>query len=156
MSENAIEVETSHYYVIQRRWNSEWVDSSGNYHGEDGLPAAMQCEAQMAATHGIDQVKMVRRDTVITQIEITTDVHTEHCCWQHGCEYGGDETTCTVLSGLRPQSHMCEQCDTELYENGGWELAELLNEMYDKGFKHVRTCALCKCEPVSNFCYGCN
>lgn len=44
-----------------------------------------------------------------------TDVHTEHCCDQHGCKYGADETgECTVVNGSKPQSYICEQCDHEL------------------------------------------
>lgn len=151
MSEN--QVETTHYYVIQRLWNDEWVDSSGTYYGEENLPAAMECQANMAKTHGLDLVKMVRRDTVVTEVEITTDVHTEHCCWQHGCQYGGDKTNCTVLSGLRPQSHMCEMCNFDL-GGGGLGLAYLLNEMYNKGFAKGDTCESCKA-PISNICSFC-
>lgn len=34
-----------------------------------------------------------------------TDVHTEHCCKEHGCKYGDAE--CTVTTGKKPQSFEC-------------------------------------------------
>jgi hypothetical protein len=64
------------------------------------------------------------------------DVHTEHCCIRHGCKYGyvkGAFNACTVIDGRKPQSFPCETCQWELDE-GGLELAYLMNEMYDKGF----------------------
>lgn len=65
------------------------------------------------------------------------DVHTEHCCTRHGCKYAFDGQNitgdpCTVKSGKKKQSFMCEYCDNELRE-GGLELAYLMNEMYDLG-----------------------
>lgn len=36
------------------------------------------------------------------------DVHTEHCCVDHGCKYNSDD--CTVASGLKVQSYPCEEC----------------------------------------------
>lgn len=153
MSAKPVQIEETHYYVIQRLWNGDWVDSSSSYHREEGLPAAVQCETQMAAIHGVDQVKMVRRDTVVTQTEVTTDVHTEHCCARHGCKYDRDKE-CTVATGLRPQSHMCEDCTWELYEGDGWELAELMNEMYNKGLAKSGTCESCKA-PIGAVCSFC-
>lgn len=40
-----------------------------------------------------------------------TDVHTEHCCKEHGCKYG--DKGCTVANGSKPQSHPCESCSWE-------------------------------------------
>lgn len=40
------------------------------------------------------------------------DVHTEHCCYEHGCKYGEDNT-CTVALGLMKQSFPCEVCEYE-------------------------------------------
>lgn len=46
------------------------------------------------------------------------DVHTEHCCYRHGCCYG--DQGCTVKSGMKPQSYPCEVCDfTEREAVGG-------------------------------------
>lgn len=59
------------------------------------------------------------------------DVHTEHCCYLHGCKYMGEDD-CPVAAGEKPQSHACEACDFELYEAGGWELAHLINDMITK------------------------
>lgn len=36
------------------------------------------------------------------------DVHTEHCCSQHGCKYSDED--CTVTSGQKTQSHPCMDC----------------------------------------------
>lgn len=36
------------------------------------------------------------------------DVHTEHCCVEHGCKYS--DVTCTVTTGKAPASHPCEWC----------------------------------------------
>lgn len=38
------------------------------------------------------------------------DVHTEHCCSDHGCCYNKG-TACPVVSGDKPQSHPCDLCD---------------------------------------------
>ncbi len=152
-----ITTENAHYYVIQRRWSIKgengWTDSSSNYWGEDGLRAALTTQADMAKIFGLDNVKMMRRDTLTTEVEITTDVHTEHCCDMHGCKYGDDEM-CTVAMGLRLQSHPCERCDEEIYEDGGWETAHLMNEMYDKGAKKADTCESCK-DSIGTICYAC-
>lgn len=67
------------------------------------------------------------------------DVHTEHCCIRHGCKYAWQQSTkphCTVKSGEKPQSYMCEMCDVEF--DLVWELAHLMNEMYDKGRRSVK------------------
>jgi hypothetical protein len=40
------------------------------------------------------------------------DVHTEHCCIDHGCKYGDEN--CTVVTGKLPQSFACEDCESEL------------------------------------------
>lgn len=39
----------------------------------------------------------------------TKNVHTEHCCFEHGCKYGEDD--CPVATGLQKQSYPCEACD---------------------------------------------
>ena len=36
------------------------------------------------------------------------DVHTEHCCSEHGCKYGDKD--CAVVTGKAPQSYPCEWC----------------------------------------------
>ena len=43
-------------------------------------------------------------------MSITKDVHTEHCCLEHGCKYNKDDT-CTVVTGEAPQSFPCESCE---------------------------------------------
>ncbi len=152
-----ITIENAHYYVIQRRWSTKgengWTDSSSNYWGEDGLCAALTTQADMAKTYGLDNVKMMRRDTLTTEVEITTDVHTSHCCTRHGCKYDEDKT-CTVVAGFRSQEFPCEGCDFELNEDGGLEVAYLLNEMYDKGAKKVGTCESCQA-PIGDVCSFC-
>lgn len=39
------------------------------------------------------------------------DVHTSHCCKDHGCKYADPQ--CTVTTGRAAQEHPCEQCDDE-------------------------------------------
>ena len=46
------------------------------------------------------------------QPEKKTDVHTEHCCIDHGCKYGDDN--CTIVTGTKVQSYPCEECEFEL------------------------------------------
>lgn len=41
-----------------------------------------------------------------------TDVHTEHCCLWHGCQYGDED--CPVVAEAKPQSYICESCGTEM------------------------------------------
>tara|TARA_S200002703_G_scaffold135256_1_gene124037 strand:+ start:444 stop:983 length:540 start_codon:yes stop_codon:yes gene_type:complete len=47
----------------------------------------------------------------MTQPEDVKDVHTEHCCYRHGCKYGKDD--CSVETGEKEQSFPCEQCSEE-------------------------------------------
>lgn len=42
--------------------------------------------------------------------ESNKDVHTEHCCLEHGCKYGEDD--CPVAAGRKVQSYPCESCGT--------------------------------------------
>jgi len=37
------------------------------------------------------------------------NVHTEHCCVNHGCKYG--DIDCPVWLALQPQSFPCEECN---------------------------------------------
>lgn len=66
-------------------------------------------------------------------------VHREHCCQKHGCKYygavGGPGSCPVMLDG--GQFYMCQFCSEEIYEEGGWEDAHLLNEMFDKGMSAV-------------------
>lgn len=39
------------------------------------------------------------------------DVHTEHCCVNHGCKYGDND--CPVILGIKKQSFSCELCYEE-------------------------------------------
>lgn len=41
--------------------------------------------------------------------ENSRDVHTEHCCKEHGCKYYGED--CTVFQGDKTQSFPCEDCE---------------------------------------------
>ena len=44
----------------------------------------------------------------MTTAENDRDVHTEHCCLEHGCKYGDDH--CTVTTRKKRQSYPCEWC----------------------------------------------
>ena len=39
---------------------------------------------------------------------IDTDVHTEHCCAEHGCKYSDKD--CSVVTKQLKQSYPCEAC----------------------------------------------
>ena len=43
------------------------------------------------------------------KIKVKKDIHTEHCCVEHGCKYGEDDF-CSVVNKLKPQSFPCELC----------------------------------------------
>lgn len=47
-----------------------------------------------------------------------TDVHTEHCCAEHGCCYGDE--MCTVAREILVQSYPCEMCEWEGNEITYW------------------------------------
>jgi hypothetical protein len=51
--------------------------------------------------------------------ESEKDVHTEHCCVDHGCKYGNED--CPVVKETKRQSHACEHCqfDAEGYSQEG-------------------------------------
>lgn len=38
----------------------------------------------------------------------TKDVHTEHCCGEHGCKYGDED--CPVALKQKIQSYPCPSC----------------------------------------------
>ena len=71
--------------------------------------------------------------TPLDGVQRHTDVHTEHCCWRHGCKFEFDWHQlgeCTVEKGvMRWQSFPCAMCKVEIAET--WELAHLENETYD-------------------------
>jgi hypothetical protein len=147
-------IEHTYYHVVQRQhFEGLWVDSSAKYHGVDGIPEALVAQAQMMDTFGPSQVKLVRREITTIEVEVLSDVHTEHCCAMHGCKYGDDQE-CTVFMALKPQAYACEECAYDLDEGGGWVLAHLMNEMYDKGAKKVGTCESCQA-PIGAVCSFC-
>lgn len=47
------------------------------------------------------------------------DVHTEHCCDIHGCKYG--DPKCTVVSGEKAQSYLCEACEEEAHQDAAYD-----------------------------------
>lgn len=51
------------------------------------------------------------------------NVHTEHCCIEHGCKYG-ENSYCPVVNGFQKQSYPCEQCYGVIPE------VELVNNIY--------------------------
>jgi len=44
-----------------------------------------------------------------TTVNDAKNVHTEHCCKEHGCKYAEDD--CPVVLGTMVQSFTCECCD---------------------------------------------
>jgi len=47
--------------------------------------------------------------TFVPGPEADKDVHTEHCCHEHGCKYGAED--CSVENGTKQQSFPCPSCD---------------------------------------------
>lgn len=41
----------------------------------------------------------------------SVNVHTEHCCYKHGCKYANEQ--CPVTLGIQSQSYPCEECMIE-------------------------------------------
>jgi len=56
------------------------------------------------------------RDIINEAPEPEGDVHTEHCCIEHGCKYGDDDA-CTVASERKPQSFSCVELDCDAVED---------------------------------------
>lgn len=63
------------------------------------------------------------------------DVHTEHCCYRHGCCYQNPD--CTVTQARAPQSFPCEICDWEeediINALGNATTEQLLAELHRRG-----------------------
>lgn len=59
------------------------------------------------------------------------DVHTEHCCVDHGCKYGHDN--CTVTNLIEKQSYLCESCGEYFMEQSlqGPSVRERIEKMYN-------------------------
>lgn len=113
-------------------------------------PVDFSMDAQRAESLGASLARVARKARAIN-IGLTAkrfahdggeiDVHTEHCCERHGCKYGDEE--CSVVTGAKPQSFLCESCDegnTELdYEDGykagreavKKEIEALMDEIFD-------------------------
>ena len=59
-----------------------------------------------------DAAKLAVNQTTFPELpESEKDVHTRHCCVDHGCKYGDDD--CPVETGVKPQEHPCEVCQFE-------------------------------------------
>lgn len=150
------EVSNEFHHVIQRRCGpaEPWFDCGPKYFGEDGIPGAILAAKIEAKMRGSEKVQVVRRDTLVTEIVVSlTDVHTEHCCIRHGCEYGPDDE-CSVVSATKPQSFRCEQCEFDLNEEGGLDLAYAINGIYNLGFNKGNLCKVCKGD-IHGYCYRC-
>lgn len=59
----------------------------------------------------LNMAELTRLEALIAEVKLSQskrDVHTEHCCVDHGCKYNSDD--CTVVYGLKVQSYPCEEC----------------------------------------------
>ena len=56
------------------------------------------------------------------------DVHTGHCCLDHGCKYGNKN--CTVVTKKALQEYRCEACD--YYDEESEPLQKVLHQMFMK------------------------
>ena len=78
---------------------------------------------------------MRKADLRLQEPEKNKDVHTEHCCVRHHCKYGEDDFYCTVKTGKKRQSFVCEDCE----EEGILNLTTLRKVMY----KEISDCPWC-------------
>lgn len=74
---NAARIHTEEFYfVIQRKHitsaqEETWVDTSSNYYGEAGEVAAVEKCANMQGIFGQANVRVVRRDVMVTEVVVT-------------------------------------------------------------------------------------
>ena len=61
---------------------------------------------------------------------MTKNVHTEHCCFKHGCKYG-DGKYCPVENGSQKQSYPCETCEWVESEAPVLTLREKYSRLYE-------------------------
>lgn len=76
---------------------------------EDELNARFTKE--LAAAKEAKEVRFQRRLRIYQNRNKPKDVHTEHCCKEHGCKY--DDEDCPVVQGKKEQSFPCESCDDD-------------------------------------------
>jgi len=95
-------VEAVRTAVQEQPWREDEKDDP-NYGRECLCGAAIRSGGRI--THTCSYTDDAARD------EEEKDVHTEHCCYRHGCKYGKDD--CSVETGDKQQSHPCEQCCEE-------------------------------------------
>ena len=63
-------------------------------------------------------------------MENKRDVHTEHCCVTHGCKYS--QADCPVVSGMKKQTHPCEDCVDDTPATSVGELLKKLDRTWRK------------------------
>jgi len=54
------------------------------------------------------EVTVVKKYSELQEKEDKTDIHTEHCCAEHGCKY--NDENCTVVNRILEQTFLCEEC----------------------------------------------
>lgn len=87
-------------YRIEVVYKMTYVGPNGDLPGtlEANCPEDLISNWAVAVSHN-DLVNASNRQT---------DVHTEHCCVEHGCKYGNRD--CPVETGTKIQSYPCESC----------------------------------------------
>lgn len=63
--------------------------------------------------------------------EALAGMHRSHCCWIHGCKYGGYDCPVTDPEIKLAQDYPCEACDDEM--PGLYESAQAANDAYEAG-----------------------
>ena len=89
-AENKLLRDALEWYALDRNYRAfdEWTPESPVWH--DGGERAKQA---------------LRVDSTVNDAK---NVHTEHCCKEHGCKYAEDD--CPVVLGTMVQSFPCESC----------------------------------------------
>lgn len=127
------------FYCEECRNKNMWPQSFHQSYGrcEDcgKAKACYDVPSKIIAEHSAANASLIRE--IIAPKK--KDIHTAHCCQKHGCKYFGvvgGESACTVVKSGGQES-MCNICWEELYEEGGYEDAKLMNEMYRMGEQHA-------------------
>lgn len=86
--------------------------------------------------HDIKSLKSLRLPVPIFHggPESDKDVHTEHCCLEHGCKYGDEN--CPVATQLKFQSHACESCYMDASEGANPDMPYTIDKI-------IETCGGC-------------
>lgn len=102
--------------LLQDNLRIEIAGTNADWHGQaTKVKVSIKFADEVISTAEAPLRDLIAKEREIVELpEAQKDVHTEHCCSEHGCKYGKDNI-CSVSLGDKPQSFPCEFCD---YERG--------------------------------------